>query len=136
MGRLSGLLRATVVGCLISSVPALAAAPVEEQSSTLGEGRAAGLSAQQFFELQQLRLQVERLQGVAEEQANELDKLRRTQRELYEDLDRRLKQAGAPASSRSAELSSSATSSNVTTAPENSVTRTPPRTGDQPVCPL
>jgi len=98
---------------LFGSGPAFGAVPVEEQSSSreavqadssrqtgplaetrpqgqVGNQLKPGQSAQLFFELQQLRSQVERLQGLAEEQAHELEKLRRLQRDQYVDLDQRL----------------------------------------------
>ena len=43
-------------------------------------------------------MQVDRLQGLAEEQAHELEKLRRIQRDQYVDLDQRLSQSRDPSS--------------------------------------
>lgn len=118
-----------------NTVPALAAVPVEEQSTRivappiegelpgrLGESRTRpnpgggpdsapanvsgatlrpGQTAQLFFEVQQLRAELQRLQGVTEEQSHEIERLRRIQRDQYIDLDKRLSEFGPGGGTRS-----------------------------------
>lgn len=64
-----------------------AAAPVSAQNT---EGGAGDMSARFILELQQMREEVRELRGLVESQAQELENLKRRQRDQYLDLDRRI----------------------------------------------
>lgn len=81
----------------VNSAPA-GAAVVAPASSSASSGQNVG---NLFLQVQQLQQEVMRLNGLVEEQANELRKLKAQSLERYVDLDKRLSAAGngAPASS-------------------------------------
>jgi tol-pal system protein YbgF len=80
-----------------SSAPRSAPAPsVRMAQADSGGG---GSMAELFYQMQLMQEEIQQLRGLAEEQAHQLDRLARLQREQYLDLDRRLLalQQGAPA---------------------------------------
>lgn len=78
----------SVVGMDRGSEPVYAAPPVAGESA--GTSPEPGANATLFYQLQVLRDEVQELRGMVEEQAHQIDRLAKEQKEQYLDLDRRL----------------------------------------------
>jgi tol-pal system protein YbgF len=74
-------------------------------------GQEGEMASRMILELQQMREEVRELRGLVESQAQEIENLKRRQRDQYVDLDRRLSElAGSSAADASAEQPDTATS--------------------------
>lgn len=92
---------------LLAATPAFAAAPVQEIDTTGLAGRVERMErllesrglVEMLSQLEALQAEVNRLRGEVEVQSHTIEDLRRRERDLYADIDRRLRQieGGAPA---------------------------------------